>query len=90
MNYSPTIELLIDAKAGIYMPMNFYECYDFEAWNLDISDYTDLSDPDNPGYWDAWDAVLRNAEFHDSNGHIWRLYQDGDLLAVRDDHNFDE
>jgi len=77
--------LLEDAADGIYVPRNFYENYDFVAWNLNISDFAALSDPDNPGYWDAWDVVLRDAAYLDSYGRIWRLYQaNGDLFAVRD------
>src|SRR5690606_30947776 len=81
-----TMVHLIDAADGIYIPRNFYENFDFVAWNLDISDFAALSDPDNPGYWDAWDVVLRDAQHLDSYGRIWRLYQanNGDLLAVRD------
>jgi hypothetical protein len=85
-----TIICLIDGAAGIYVPRNFYERFDLDSWNLDTADLKDLSNPYNDLYWDAWDDVLRNAEFHDDNGHIWRLYQDGDLFAVRDDHNWED
>ena len=85
-----TINLLIDGAAGIYIPRNFYENFDFSTWNLSISDFPELSMPENEGYWDAWDEVLARAQYHDNDGHIWTLYQNDDLFAVRDDHAFDD
>jgi len=84
-----TIKLLIDEQAGIYIPRNFYKYFAFDAWNLAPQDYSDLSSPDNAEYWNAWDDLLARAEYCDEEGHVWRLYQDGDLFAVRDDHDFE-
>ena len=83
------MKLLIDGAAGIYVPRNFHENFDFGTWNVDIKEFSDLSDPDKEYYWDAWDELLGKAEFYDGE-HKWTLYQDGDLFAVRDDHNWDE
>lgn len=85
-----TITLFIDEVAGIYIPRNFYENFEFSAWGLNVSDYADLSMPENEHYWEAWDDLLRDAKHTDSDGHEWSLYQDGSLFAVRDDHTWDE
>lgn len=96
MNTNSTIELLLDDARGIYIPQAFYEGFDFGEWGLNVSDYTELSSPDNEGYWDAWDELLQNAEHHvkptenEEFGHTWRLEQDGCLFAVRDDHETTE
>lgn len=74
--------LLIDGAAGIYVPRNFYENFDFANWGLRLSDYSDLSDPENQHYWDAWADVLDNAKHVDEDGTVWMLEQDGDLFAV--------
>lgn len=84
-----TITLLIDDAAGIYIPRNFYENFDFSTWNLKLEDYADLANPENEHYWDAWDDLLDNASYSDKEGHTWTLYQDGDLFAVRDDHDWE-
>ncbi len=73
--------LLIDGAAGIYVPRNFYEHFDFPTWGLDVSDFAALSMPENEHYWDAWDEVLQKAEYTDMAGITWRLEQDGDLFA---------
>jgi hypothetical protein len=77
-----TRKLLISESAGIYIPRNFYENFDFGSWGLNVSEYSELSDPDKDGYWDDWQDVLDNAEHTDSEGITWRLEQDGDLWAV--------
>lgn len=84
-----TIKLLIGEGAGIYIPRNFYENFDMTTWGLSEKDFRDLSHPDNELYWEAWDEVLTQAKYLADDGHIWTLYQDGSLFAVRDDHNWD-
>ncbi len=89
-----TIELLLDDARGIYIPQAFYKGFDFDTWGLKLDDYKELSSPDNEGYWDAWDDLIRDAAFHDKattdddEDHIWHLYQDGCLFAVRNDHDW--
>ena len=91
-----TIVLLLDDARGIYIPQAFYEGFDFKSWGLNVLHFTALSSPDNETYWDAWEDLLRHAEYHEapkpgeSIGHVWRLHQDGCLFAVRDDHVWDE
>ncbi len=89
-----TIRLLLDCSRGIYIPAKFVECYDLREWGLDPADYTELSNPDNPGYWDAWDSLLREAKYIDANGLgdslpvTWTLHQDDSLFAVSEQHNW--
>lgn len=91
-----TIVLLLDESRGIYIPKAFYDGFDFASWGLNVSEYRDLSSPDNDLYWDTWDALLRDAEHHEAPkqgeaiGHVWTLYQNGSLFAVRDDHRWDD
>jgi hypothetical protein len=86
------IVLLLDESRGIYIPKAFYDGFDFATWGLNISKYRDLSDPANDVYWDAWHDLLCTAEYHAAPtpgkaiGHVWTLYQDGSLFAVRDDY----
>jgi len=75
--------LLIDESRGIYIPNNFYHNFDFASWNLNSSDYRELSSPDNEHYWETWQELLDNAVYYDIQG-TWRLDQDGSLFAVLD------
>lgn len=75
---------IIDGAAGIYVPMRFYEDFDFDSWGLDPNDYRGCSHPDNEDYWDDWDRLLVNAQHQNKDGEVWRLEQDGDLFAVKD------
>lgn len=85
-----TIKCIIDSSRGIYIPQAFAE--QFEGWHgIDPDDLAILLEgPDHPDYWEAWDAVLSSASYADDDGHTWTLYQDGDLFAVRDDHEFED
>ncbi len=76
------VKLLISDTAGIYIPRNFYEHYDLPTWGLKISDYRDLSHPDNEGYWESWDDLLKEAKHTDDKGVTWLLDQNGDLFAI--------
>lgn len=59
--------------------------------NIDASDLAACQDgPDNNGYWEAWNNILNNAEHTDSQGVVWRLYQDGDLWEVPDGYDWPE
>ena len=91
-----TISLLLDDARGIYIPQAFYNHFDFLSWGLKSDDYMELSDPNNENYWEVWDTLLREAEYHEAPkqgeaiGHVWHLEQDGSLFAIRDDHESDE
>lgn len=85
-----TIKYIINSAYGVYVPQAFAER--FENWQgIDPDDLAILREgPDHPDYWDAWDAVLYSASYTDDAGHTWTLFQDGDLFAVRDDHEFED
>ena len=76
-------ELLLDDCRGIYIPRDFAINFDIEEWGISEEDAKILlAGPDHELYWEAWDDVLRSAEYTDPNGKIWYLMQDGDLFAV--------
>ena len=85
-----TIRHLIDECRGIYIPQAFYEGFDFGTWNLNINDYKELRDPTIDDYWDTWDDLIEHAEYHDDDGYIWTLHQDGGLYAIRNDHQWEQ
>lgn len=82
------ILILLDTR-GIYIPRDFV-CDDWneidhehcEAWGVKTKDAEILQNPDNEGYWDTWNNVLNYAEFTDSEGNKFKLYQDGDLWGI--------
>ena len=81
-------QLLLGDSHGIYIP---------KLWSLGVSeddceDYSvsweDVklcqSGPDEELYWEAWQNVCDSASWEE-NGSMWRLLQNGDLWAVRED-----
>ena len=83
------IVLILSDARGIYIPRDFV-CNDdnevdiehCEAWGIKLEDAAILQNPDNEGYWDAWNEVLNYAEFTDSEGNKFELYQEGDLWGI--------
>ena len=77
------VALLLDGCRGIYIPRDFVQSFDLNAWNIALSDddLREMQSPDSENYWDIWDTILNNAKFT-QNGHTWTLYQDGDLWAI--------
>lgn len=85
------IKLLIDDARGIYIPKNFAENFDLDEWGINGEEAAPLLyGPDHEEYWDAWEDVLRHAEYTDDKGFKWTLYQGGDLFCVREDYEFPE
>lgn len=84
-----TIECIVDGAHGIYVPQAFAE--QSIGWHgIDPEDLAILrAGPDHADYWEAWDVVLATAFYKDSDGCVWMLFQDGDLFAIRDDHEFE-
>lgn len=77
------VHLLSDAR-GVYIPQNFVELFDMEQWGLDPESWavtTCAEGPEADGYWEAWDDVLRKAEYQNGED-VYALHQDGDLWAV--------
>ena len=76
------IELMLSAARGIYIPRDFIETVDIDAWNIDTWAAGQCSDPNGDFYWDAWNSILNNARYTAADGRVYSLYQDGDLWAV--------
>ncbi len=86
---------LVGDQWGVYVPLRFAvlyvqgaECPNGGAgWSVSADDLVALlAGPDrSPDYWEAWDAVLRDARYTDAQGRVWTLEQDGDLFAVTGD-----
>ncbi len=79
---SRIVLLLTDAR-GIYIPRDFSE---FTDWtNISTEDRAIIANPEHTMYWETWDDILANARYTDKEGHVWLLYQEGDLWAIRSD-----
>jgi len=77
------VQLLLSDSRGIYIPQNFYQDFlNFKTWGLLKSDFKALRNPENEGYWDAWEFCLNCAKHTDKQGNVWTLWQDGDLWAI--------
>lgn len=75
------IILISSDSEGIYLPKNFVDSC--EGWKgIKPKWIKDCSDVDNEYYWDSWIDILDNAYFIAEDSHVWRLHQDGDLVAV--------
>jgi len=84
------IACILDGNRGIYIPKAFADGFDMKLWHVKKSDAAILSaGPDHEYYWDTWDDILRDAWMKDGK-HKWRLSQDGDLFAVRNDYDWPE
>lgn len=82
----------INSAAGVYIPQEFAQTRDKYVWfGVNRRDWRTIErGPDAEWYWEAWYNVLSNAHAVDENGHIWRLWQNGDLYLYRDDCPFDD
>lgn len=80
-------QLLLSDSHGIYIPKLWADEIgdEEEAESYSVS-WEDVlicqAGPDSEGYWDAWDSILRDAQW-DENGEDWCLHQNGDLWAVK-------
>ena len=71
--------LILGDSRGIYIPRDF--ATDFTGWTgITEENKSDLSDPENEFYWEAWENVLNNA-FIVIDNEKWSLVQEGDLCA---------
>ena len=92
MSKLDAVEHLLSDARGQYIPRDFVACFDLVDWGIDPESWaanTCSAGPDEEGYWDAWDEILRKAEYKE-DGYTWRLYQDGDLWALCDELMSDE
>jgi len=72
-NQAEKFILLIDGHHGVYIPQIFASNFPTTDWGV-TEEQADilLRGPDleenAEEYWDAWDTVLNNAEWHSGNG----------------------
>jgi hypothetical protein len=84
---------LSDAR-GIYIPRDFAQSFAARAKN--VSGVTDEeweileAGPDHELYWDAWSDVEQKATVTDDDGHVYNVYQDGDVWLIPDGMEWDE
>lgn len=81
------IEIFADSSRGQYIPQYFGESVLVRCLSgVSADDLETLkAGPDAEFYWDVWASVLDNARLTDDSGHVWSIYQDGDLFIIRDD-----
>ena len=88
----PAINLLLSDARGQYIPRDFVTGNDPEEidtehcknWGLTDTNrehWQDAANPESEWYWGAWEWILNNASFKDTDGNIYQLWQDGDLWA---------
>lgn len=78
------VEILFDSASGQYIPQRFAEeCIGPIGWhNVSEDDRAILAaGPEHDLYWEAWETVLNNAEFHAHDGAVYRLHQDDDVFV---------
>jgi len=79
-----TRHCFVDGAMGIYCAQQFARRIHRAEWTgIDQETFDILmSGPDHEHYYDAWDDVLRFAEFKDAAEQKWRVEQDGDVFLV--------
>lgn len=77
------VHLLLDGCRGQFIPRDFVTDFDLSRWQ-GVSDWAreQCADPNNEGYWDAWQDILDNAVHTAPDGRRFTLHQDGDLWAL--------
>lgn len=88
----PTL-LLLDTN-GVYIPQLFCDNTDevcAKEANISFEDVQICqAGPDHEWYWEAWDSILNDFKYTDTQGVVWRLHQDGDLWEVPDGYEWPE
>lgn len=86
MSKLQAVEILLDSARGRYIPRDFVEEIsvgeEFGWQGITEEHIKTLSNPDNEGYWEAWNEVLNNATYVSKCGKEYTLHQDGDLFAI--------
>lgn len=76
------ITLLLDSARGHYIPRDFVQCFDLSKFKgIAPADIAECQNPENAGYWDAWESIL-NCATYSENGRTFTLHQDSDLWLV--------
>ena len=89
MNKLNAVEHLLSDARGIYIPQNFVEMFDREAWGLSDPKFDGAWEVCAEGceaecvdwFWEEWDEILNHAEYK-CGDHTWYLHHDGNLWAV--------
>lgn len=80
------IHTLVNESMGSYIPRQFAWLISGVWDNIDPEDIKICkTGPGHPEYWEAWGNILGSAKFTDSEGNVWYLQQEGDLLAYTGD-----
>lgn len=80
------IKVIVDGSRGIYVPLKFIVSFDWAGWGVTEDQLDVISDgPEGEDYWEAWEEVLRDAQYTDEDGMKWTLYHDDSLFVVRED-----
>lgn len=87
-------QLLLGDSHGVYIPKLWADEIgdeeEAESYSVSWEDVLSCqAGPDSEGYWDAWDSILRDAQWNE-NGEEWALHQNGDLWAVKVDAEIPE
>jgi len=97
-----TIICILSDIRGTNIPMDFItdnygrpSVEHCKAWHIDLEDAEILLDPRGESYWDTWDDIIRSAYYIAKDDSAlkdgrWTLYQEGDLFAVHEGHEFDD
>lgn len=66
--------LLVDDHHGQYIPQVFAQKYDMPNWHVSEENAAILLEgPEHEWYWEAWEEVLQDAYFCNSNGRKYTL-----------------
>lgn len=73
--------LAVDSHHGIYQPKFFVEHYRQFITGVDEDTLSELANPDNEHYWEAWETVVDNCTVT-IDGNQYSIYQDNDVWLV--------
>ena len=77
------MEILLSKELGYLMPKTFFEKVNFDLGNLDKEDWQELSHQNNDGYWEAWDKIFHDFEYHADDGCYYLCYdREGNLCLA--------
>lgn len=81
-----TIKIAVSDHLGRYITKHFFEQYPQFLDHLNPEDREAALDVEHDDHFEIWEAFERNFEVTDSDGMKWRVYTDGDIFFVREDH----
>lgn len=78
------VTLLCNENNGINIPFIMAQRLKDAGWTNITSEDVEIINQgvEHDQYWDVWEEILSNAEYHDnSTSQVFKLHQDGDLWA---------